>query len=93
MSLVHKGMNMMVSISINEFAKTYVKNNKDEDLNEIKKKLKKSVANKKAGASCITCGSPIWAIGSAVVEWNGCFMCITGEANQSEDYEIDEVNF
>ncbi|MCM2534315.1 hypothetical protein NDK43_27440 [Neobacillus pocheonensis] len=83
----------MISISINEFAKSYVKNNKSEDLQEIKKKLKSAAENKRAGAVCITCDSPIWAIGSAIVEWNGCFTCITGESDSSEDYEIVEVNF
>jgi hypothetical protein len=83
----------MVSISINDFTKSYVKSNKGEDLQEIKKKLKAAVTNKNAGAVCITCGSPIWAIGSAIVEWNGCFTCITGESDSSEDYEIDVVNF
>jgi hypothetical protein len=37
----------------------------------------------------VTAG-PIWAIGSAVVG-NACFTCITGEADPSSDYEIDEV--
>jgi hypothetical protein len=83
----------MVSISINEFAKDYVKKNKGEDLQKTKEKLKSSVANKKAGVTCISCGAPIWAIGSALVEWNGCFTCITEETDHSEDYEIDEVNF
>jgi hypothetical protein len=83
----------MISISINEFAKSYVKNNKGEDLQEIKIKLKSASENKKAGAVCITCGSPIWAIGTAISESNGCFTCITGETDSSEDYEIGEVNF
>ncbi|MCQ6282964.1 hypothetical protein JN080_28260 [Bacillus sp. EB600] len=83
----------MVSISINEFAKSYVKTNKGESLQEIKKKLDAAVENKKSGAACISFGSPIWAIGSAIVGWNGCFTCITSETDSSEDYEIDVVNF
>ncbi|PEB54565.1 hypothetical protein COO03_04810 [Bacillus sp. AFS098217] len=83
----------MVSISVDEFARNYVKANKGEDLQVIKKNLKQSVKNKKIGAVCITCNSTIWAIGSAVVGWNGCFSCITGEADSSEDYEIDTVNY
>ncbi len=39
------------------------------------------------------CGQPIWAIGSATVDWDGCFTCITGEADESEDYEIESVCF
>jgi len=47
------------------------------------------VADARQGARCY-CGAPIWAIGSAVVG-NACFPCITGEADPSSDYEIDEV--
>jgi hypothetical protein len=60
----------MVSISIEDFAKRYVKTNKGEDLQKIKIKLKKAVENKKDGTVCMSCGSPIWAIGSSIVEWN-----------------------
>ena len=83
----------MVSISIEQFAKSYVKNNKEVNLQETKESLKVAAEHKQNGATCITCGSPIWAIGTAIVGWNGCFTCITGESDSSEDYEIDFVNF
>ena len=35
----------------------------------------------------------MWAAGTAIVGWNGCFNCITGESDNSEDYEIDSVCF
>ncbi|MFD1360056.1 hypothetical protein [Lentibacillus salinarum] len=83
----------MVPISINEFAKSFVKTNKEENLQDTKEKLQLAVENKKGGADCTSCDAPIWAIGSAIVGWNGCFTCITGEGDSSEDYEIDVVNY
>jgi hypothetical protein len=44
---------------------------------------------KKNGAVCTICENPIWTARSAVVGWNGCFTCISGEADDSEDYEIE----
>jgi hypothetical protein len=39
---------------------------------------------------CIVCGNtPIWAACSCIVEWAGCFSCITGESDASEDYEVE----
>jgi len=35
------------------------------------------------------CGAPIWAVGSAITGTNMCFTCTTGEADDSEDYEIE----
>ena len=32
--------------------------------------------------------SEIWAIGSAIGDFDGCFTCITGEGDDSGDYEI-----
>lgn len=36
------------------------------------------------------CGASIWAAGSAITGMNRCFTCTTGEADDSEDYEIEE---
>ncbi|MFC0273724.1 hypothetical protein ACFFIX_20265 [Metabacillus herbersteinensis] len=83
----------MVSISIEKFIKSYLKNNKDVNTNEIKKALKGSVKDKENGTTCMKCGNPIWSIGKAIVGWNGCFTCITGETEHDDDYEINEVNF
>jgi predicted transcriptional regulator len=78
-------------ISIYKFARSYVKNNPSESLEDVILSLKEAVRHKKAGGKCIICGNPIWAIGSAIVGTDMCFTCITGEADQKEDYEIDEV--
>ena len=80
-----------VPITIDEFAKSYSKNNPSEKNSNIRAALIETVQAKKNGAKCGQCGQPIWAIGSAVVGWNGCFTCITGEADCSEDHEIDSV--
>jgi hypothetical protein len=69
------------------------KSNPGKDMETVRKDLEKSVLNKKKGTACIHCGSPIWAIGSALIGWNGCFTCITGETDNSEDYEIDSARF
>lgn len=81
----------MEPISIYKFARSYVKNNPSESLEDVILSLKEAVHHKKAGGQCIICGNPIWAIGSAIVGSDMCFNCITGEADHSEDYEIDEV--
>jgi hypothetical protein len=82
---------MFTPISIEDFLKAHRKNNPGEDMKNVRENLERSVLNKKNGAVCAQCGSPIWAIGSAAVEWNGCFTCITGNAGNSEDYEVDSV--
>ncbi|NLL53213.1 MAG: hypothetical protein GX248_10995 [Peptococcaceae bacterium] len=78
----------MIKISIEEFAKKYKKSNPDENLKDVTSRLKDALKRKKEGATCNVCGAPIWAIGSAVGGFDGCFTCITGEHDDSEDYEV-----
>ena len=73
---------MFTYISIEEFADGVVKNNRDATLRE-------ALAAKKNGARCMICGAPIWAAGSGVTGTCLCFTCTTGEADDSEDYEIE----
>jgi hypothetical protein len=40
----------------------------------------------------MVCGEPIWATGTAIVGWNGCFTCISGENDDSEDFEIEDLS-
>jgi len=82
---------MYSPISIDDFIKAHKKNNPTEDMKEYRANLEQAVNAKKSGAVCSQCGNPIWAIGTGTVGWNGCFTCITGEADSSEDYEIDSV--
>lgn len=78
----------MVNIKIEKFAKTYVEHNKGENLDEVIKRLKETLKRKNNGAKCSYCSQQIWAIGSALTGFDGCFSCITGEADDSDDYEI-----
>jgi len=39
---------------------------------------------------CTQCGAPIWVLAASEVGLM-CFTCITGEADPSSDYEIDEA--
>ena len=92
-----------VPIRMDEFIKLYRKSNPrgrpDEFISLLRvhpstsrsslRQATRSVADARQGARC-HCGALIWAIGSAVVG-NACFTCITGEADPSSDYEIDEV--
>lgn len=74
----------MVPIKIKEFAKKYVETNKDEKLDDVIKRLKESLKRKNSGAKCSCC----WALGSALGGFEGCFTCITGETDDSSDYEV-----
>lgn len=80
----------MVPISIEDFVNKHCETNPEENPNQVKEDLKEAVKDKKKGETCFNCGQEIWAIGSAVA-YHGCFTCLTGEADSSEDYEIDEV--
>ena len=84
---------MFSPISIDKFLKDYKKSNPKSDVDEMRAVLIETVEGKKNGTVCNQCEQPIWAVGSAIVGWNGCFTCITGEADSSEDYEIDSVCF
>ena len=82
---------MFTPISIDEFVKDYKKNNPKENAAEMREALVRAVDAKRAGAVCSVCGQLIWAIGTATVGWDSCFTCITGEADGSENFEIDSV--
>ena len=80
---------MFVPIYIEEFADSTMKNNKGYNRKELIRTLEETLQAKKAGATCIICGAPIWAAGSAITGTYMCFTCTTGEADNSEDYEIE----
>ena len=80
---------MFTYISVEEFADVVVKNNKDANRRELIASLREALAAKRNGARCMICGAPIWAAGSAITGTNMCFTCTTGEADDSEDYEIE----
>jgi hypothetical protein len=81
----------MQPISIEKFAERFVRENKSENKHQVIKNLKSAANRKENGATCIVCSQAIWAIGSAITGTDMCFSCTTGEADSSDDYEIDKV--
>ncbi|MEX1136838.1 MAG: hypothetical protein WEB89_08040 [Balneolales bacterium] len=75
------------TISVDNFVEMYKNNNPETDTENLKKSLKHFRALKLEGQKC-DCGNPIWAIGSAF-SGQGCFTCITGDKDNSNDYEIE----
>lgn len=75
-------------ISIPDFANDVMKNNKGYNRKDLIKTLKETLKAKQNGTKCIICGAPIWAAGSAITGTYMCFTCMTGKADNSEDYEI-----
>lgn len=80
---------MLTMISIDKFADGVVKNNKGCDRKALIASLQDALNAKKNGARCVICGAPIWAAGSGVTGTYMCFPCMTGETDDSEDYEIE----
>lgn len=80
---------MFSYISIKEFADGVMKTNKGQYKRaDLIKVLEETLEAKKKGAKCMICGQPIWAAGSAITGTYMCFTCTTGEADNSDDYEI-----
>ena len=78
----------MVPISAAKFADLFMEHNKGYNRKDLLDSLRAALDDKNSGVCCQVCGSPIWAAGSAIVGSRMCFSCITGEADDSEDYEI-----
>ena len=81
----------MVPESFEDCVKSSMEANPHLDEKEFRTALRDAVERKKAGAVCEICGEYIWAIGTAIVGWDACFSHITGEFDDSDDFEIDEV--
>lgn len=87
--VMKRGLGMFNDISVEEFANSVIKNNKGQhDRNELIATLNATLSDKKNGATCMICGAPVWAAGSAITGTYMCFTCTTGEADCSDDYEI-----
>jgi hypothetical protein len=76
-------------IGVEQYIRLHVKRNPDDKPAELLRSFRRCIGEALAGARC-HCGEPIWVIGS-VFAGHACFTCTTGEADPSEDYEIDEV--
>ncbi len=48
--------------------------------------LKELIQMSKNRGMCIVCGQPVWRLGDCDM----CFSCTTGEADNSDDYELVE---
>lgn len=66
-----------------------LRNNKGYKRKELIQTLEDTLHAKRSGVKCVICGAPIWAAGSAITGTYMCFTCMTGEADDSEDYEIE----
>lgn len=82
---------MFIPVSIDQFVQFHLEANPGADVNAVRVAVAEAVSAKENGAKCFGCGGPIWAAGSAVAGHHGCFTCITSEADDSEDFEIDTV--
>ena len=80
---------MLIPISVKDFADMVMKNNKGYNRKQLIHTLEDTLQAKKNGAKCMICGALIWAAGSAITGTYMCFTCTTGEADDSEDYEIE----
>ncbi len=80
---------LFVPIRLARYVEFHLRSNPGENAADLTEWLQFALEAYRAGRRC-HCGAPIWVIGSA---WAGlmCFTCITGEADPSEDYEIDEA--
>jgi hypothetical protein len=76
-------------IKLRDYVRLHLKSNPGDKAAVIVAQLESALAAYEAGERC-QCGEPIWVIGSSQVG-HMCFTCITGEADCSDDYEIDEA--
>ena len=77
-------MNNFVLITIDDLVAKYPEKDRD----GIRARKEHWLAIKNAGTKCEICGNEMWANGSSACDWAGCFPCITGETDASNDYEI-----
>ncbi len=78
-----------IGISIEAYIKIHLKNNPNENPDDLKVSLSRALSDYENGIRC-SCGNDIWVIGSAAVG-NSCFTCITGESHPTDDYEINSA--
>lgn len=84
----------MIAISIEDAAKKITEINYEDKYEVMVEALKKSEELKQGGILCMACEmQSIWAFGTAMTGSAMCFSCTTGEADHSEDYELESVCF
>jgi len=76
-------------IKLRGYVRLHLKSNPGSKEADEVARLQSALTAYKAGRRC-SCGQPIWVIGASQAG-HMCFTCSTGEADCSEDYEIDEA--
>lgn len=76
-------------IRLDDYVRRYQSHNAGTDPAELRRRLQTMLRAFREGARC-ACGEPIWVIGSAEAGL-ACFTCVTGEADPSEDFELEEA--
>jgi hypothetical protein len=76
-------------VSVDQFIKQYLRNNKGADGDAVRAGVEDALAAWRQGVRC-ACGKPIWVAGSAVAGY-ACFSCITGSTQPDGDPEILEA--
>ena len=80
----------MIPIPVKEFVKQTVKVNPTKDAAYLTTACHKMLQLKHSGKTYMNCDTAhIWAASSAVTGITMCFTCMTGDADDSEDYEIE----
>jgi hypothetical protein len=64
---------------------------KEQKLKNVIARLKKTIERREKGAKCSRCGQFIWVVGSFIFKKDGYYKCTTGESDDSNDWDIDEV--
>lgn len=84
---------MFAPETVEDWVKWHVEQG-DGTAEELRAKARDAIARKKGGQLCDVCETePIWASADAIVGTGMCFHCTTGEADNSDDYEFEEVCF
>ena len=79
-------MTGFVPVSIDQFIRHYMHNNKTADGSAVRAGVEDALAAWRQGVRC-ACGNPLWVAGSAVAGY-GCYTCITGSAQPDGDPEM-----
>lgn len=82
-------MTGFVPVSIDQFIRHYMHNNKTADGSAVRAGVEDALAAWRQGVRC-ACGNPLWVAGSAVAGY-GCYTCITGSAQPDGDPEINQA--
>jgi hypothetical protein len=78
-----------VPIQVDEYIDRFQRANPGSNATELRRRLQETLQAFRDNARC-ACGERIWVLGSAEVGL-ACFTCITGEAEATADFELEEA--